>query len=288
MKRFFAKLSYCGATYHGWQRQGGVPTIQGTVAELLEKLLRTPIEVSGSSRTDKGVHALGQVAHLDIPDEVDPAWLCDRLGRMLPPTICLHGLYPVAAEAHARFDAVARSYFYLCTTERSPFWSGMSLYLPYRPDIEKMNLAAADLLGEQDFRSFCKGAAGLPHHLCRVFSARWEERDGWLVFRIQASRFLHGMVRTVVGTMLAIGRGALRGERAMQQVVAARDRCAARESVAPHGLFLERVHYPAAQFPFLQADKAAPEAWSPAFVWRPEISDMDPFHMGPSSLFKDS
>lgn len=240
-QRHFMTIAYKGTAYHGWQRQHEVSTVQGTLEEALARL-GVPCLLTGSSRTDAGVHALGQVAHVDLPTDVDTKSLCHRLSRLLPSDICVRALYPVSPTAHARFDALGRKYCYHLTTVPNPFLAATSHYCPYPLDMEKMNEAANYLLGTHHCQSFCKGHADVPNHICHITTARWQQKDDQLTFYIHANRFVHGMVRAIVGTLIEVGRGRLTPDD-IPKIIAQKDRCAAKSAAPPQGLFLQEVVY---------------------------------------------
>lgn len=246
-KRHFLSITYNGTEYHGWQRQKDVSTVQGTIEAALERL-KLPILIAGSSRTDRGVHARHQVAHIDLPESVDPPWLHHKLNRLLPPSIYIKALTPVPPSAHARFDALSRLYTYYVNIAPSPFLTDTSYYCPYPLDVKIMNEAATFLLGEHDCKSFCKGHADVPHHTCHITTASWHQKGDQLIFLIQANRFVHGMVRAIVGTLLEVGRKRLTPTD-FNDIIAQKDRCAAKSAAPPQGLFLTKVAYPAHIYP---------------------------------------
>lgn len=248
MQRFFIYLSYDGAAYHGWQVQPNGLSVQECLERALATLLRRPTAVTGAGRTDAGVHAARMVAHFDAEGPVDPVALADKLNRLLPPDIAVQRVRPVRPDAHARFDATARTYHYFVTTAKSPFLRGYRCRLYREPDFAAMNRAAALLLEYSDFTSFSKLHTDVRTNDCRVSLARWEQVDEvtWR-FTIRADRFLRNMVRAIVGTLLDVGRGRLSLE-GFRAVVEARDRCRAGSSAPAEGLFLAEVEYPEAIF----------------------------------------
>ena len=241
-KRHFLVITYKGTGYHGWQRQKGVSTIQGTIEDALARL-RLPLLISGSSRTDKGVHAQHQVAHIDLPTSVESAVLMKKLNALLPPDIYIQELKEVPPEAHARFDAIGRTYSYHITKVPNPFLTETSYYSPYPLDVNKMNEAATLLLGEHNCKSFCKGHADVPNHHCHITMAGWHQKGDQLTFLISANRFVHGMVRAIVGTFVEVGRQRLKPDD-FGEIIAKQDRCAAKSAAPPQGLFLAEVAYP--------------------------------------------
>ncbi len=244
--RYFIELSYDGTPFSGWQTQPNAPTVQETIEEALTRMLRIPIAIVGAGRTDAGVHAHSMTAHADLsilPQEA--AHLAHRLNGYLPPEIAIRQIYPVRDDAHARFDAQWRTYHYYITRRKDPFGRAYALRLHSDLDFEAMNRAAAHLLNYRDFTSFSKLHTDNKTNLCVVTEARWhwdeESEKGY--FRITANRFLRGMVRAVVGTLLPLGRGQY-DEKEFCRIVECQDRGLAGSAAPPHGLFMENIIYP--------------------------------------------
>ena len=262
MARYFLFFSYDGAAYHGWQVQPNAVSVQQRLDGVLTTLLRRPVETVGAGRTDTGVHASMMAAHFDA-DGLDAAWLADKLNRLLPPDIAVSAVREVRPDAHARFDAVGRTYHYHVYTGKQPFLRHYAARLFFQPDYDLMNRAASELLAESDFSSFCKAHTDARTRICRLSRARWVSLtpDHWR-FEITADRFLRNMVRAVVGTLLDVGRGRLSLDD-FRRVIASRDRCAAGESVPAHALFLVDVRYPDDLF----VDGPAPGCAVPPSGW---------------------
>ena len=253
MPRFSLTLAYDGTDFIGWQRQPKGRSVQATVEDALAKLAQAPCPVVGSGRTDAGVHAQGQVAHVDLPMAQMPADWLYRLNALLPAEIaCLHAA-PVADDWHARFSAQSRTYRYFCTLQKSPFSKRFCARLPYRAlNLAAMNEAAAYLLGEHSFRSFAKAIPDEAHYLCRVTHAFWEalpQQEGpagaapTLAFTITANRFLRGQVRAVVGALLEVGKGK-RPPHWIADVLALQAAQVQAVLAPPQGLHLWQVAYP--------------------------------------------
>ncbi len=237
-------IEYDGTDFRGWQVQAEGPTVQGAIEAALATVLREPVGVVGSGRTDAGVHARGQVAHLVTEAAVDVRRLRASLNGLLPPTVVV-----LAAEAapdgfHARYDARRRRYVYRASAEPRALDRRTRVLLRPAPDLDAMNEGARHLLGRHEFSSFCRTKSETTNRMCTVTRARWTagDRPGDLDFEIEADRFLHGMVRAVVGTLVEVGRGR-RAPADVADVLAARDRRAAGPAAAPHGLVLDRVDY---------------------------------------------
>lgn len=247
--RYFIHFSYDGTAYHGWQVQPNANTVQAELNRALSTILRTDVETTGAGRTDAGVHASHMVAHFDVPEIADPAETCRRLARLLPADIAVERIVPVPAGSHARFDARARTYHYYIYTRKSPFLRHYAAHIPFTLDFAAMNEAASCLFQQTDFTSFSKTHTDVKTNNCRVTSAHWVEvEDGLWRFEITADRFLRGMVRAIVGTLLDVGRGRLSVED-FRRVIERRDRSAASDSVPANALFLVDVSYDGCVFP---------------------------------------
>ncbi|GAB3335928.1 tRNA pseudouridine(38-40) synthase TruA [Larkinella ripae] len=247
-QRYFIQLSYRGTAYNGWQIQPNGITVQEVLEEKLSAILREPISIIGSGRTDAGVHAEQQFAHFEInrPLELTDSFI-HALNCMLPPDIAIQTIFPVEPRVHARFSAVSRYYQYRIRRQKSPFLDRL-LYV-FRPDleVEKMNEAAALLFKYDDFESFSKVRTKVAHFRCDIHRAEWMAAGDQLTFHIQANRFLYGMVRTLVGTMLEVGQGRMTLAE-FERILLAKDRTQAGRSAPASGLFLVEVGYPPGLF----------------------------------------
>ena len=248
MGRYFIHLAYNGANYNGWQTQPELPTVQETLEKALTTLLRQPIAVVGCGRTDTGVHASDFYAHFDYSGQwsVVSGQLVFKLNNFLPPDIAIFDIFPVADNAHARFDATARTYQYHVSDRRLPFRQGQYCRIYFKPDIDKMNEAARVLMEYDDFTSFAKLHTQVKTNICHLSHAEWTDEEGGWVFTIRSNRFLRNMVRSVTGTLLDVGRGKLSIE-GLREIIEKKDRCAAGVSMPACGLFLTKVEYP--EFP---------------------------------------
>ena len=244
MKRYFIHLAYNGSRYNGWQIQPDSPTVQAELERCLSMKLRQEISVTGCGRTDTGVHARNYYAHFDVEGEIaDCNDFVYRLNMFLPSDIVAYRVWEVSPEAHARFDALSRTYQYYISQKKNPFHQEDAYLLTLKLDVEKMQQAADILFDYSDFTSFSKLHTQVKTNQCKLMEARWFEKDDLLVFRIKADRFLRNMVRAVVGTLLDVGAGKLTLEE-FREVIEKKDRCSAGESVPAHALFLEEVEYP--------------------------------------------
>ena len=241
--RFFITLSYDGTRYHGWQIQPNGDSVQQCMQEALSTLLRKPVEVVGAGRTDTGVHARMMVAHFDWEEPLDGKQLAYKLNKLLPGDIAVQEVRQVEDDMHARFSATSRTYHYYIHTRKDPFLQAYSWQIPFALDFEKMNEAAKVLLEYEDFTSFSKVNTDTKTNLCDLKEAYWEEVAAWQWrFTITANRFLRNMVRAIVGTLVEVGRGRTSIEE-MRQIIEAKDRCQAGESVPGKVFFLVDIKY---------------------------------------------
>lgn len=244
--RYFICLSYNGSAFCGWQIQENANSVQEELQKTLSMLLKEPVSVTGAGRTDSGVHAINYIAHFDCQAVIqDTAHLAYKMNAILPKEIAVHSIYQVHNTAHARFDAISRSYKYYVHTNKDPFENGFSYFVrPDNMDIEKMNLAARYFLGEHDFSSLEKVNGGNKTSICTVTHAEWVQiSEHKFVFSVTANRFLRNMVRAMVGSLLEVGSGKRQPEW-IGQMLAQKNRCAAGQSVPGKALFLVEVKYP--------------------------------------------
>ncbi|MGI9541829.1 MAG: tRNA pseudouridine(38-40) synthase TruA [Cyclobacteriaceae bacterium] len=241
--RYFLEIAYNGGNYHGWQVQQNATTVQEVIQQAAERLWPGSSEIVGSGRTDTGVHASQQFAHLDLPEGLLLPEHLHKLNGLLPEDIAIHGIHKVSSEAHARFDALSRSYEYRINRLKNPFSNGLSYYYNRELNIDLMNQAAALLLDHEQFQCFSKVKTEVNHFICHVEMVRWEEQNENLIFFVTANRFLRGMVRAMVGTLLEVGlkRCTLKQ---FKEILDSNDRRKAGRSVPPQGLFLTQVIYP--------------------------------------------
>ncbi len=245
MPTYRLDIEYDGTDWHGWQIQPDDPTVQGAIEIALNTALRQSVSITGSGRTDSGVHASGQVAHFFVEDEVDAHRLLASLNGLLPTSVAIRDVRQVHDDFHARFDARSRKYSYRIATRYIAIGAPYRWFVRPKPDFDVMNQAAALLLGTQNFSSFCRTASETENRICTISDARWiasPDRMGDVDFIIQADRFLHGMVRAIVGTLLEIGHGKSTAE-SIKEILAAEDRRAAGFAAPARGLSLEKVEY---------------------------------------------
>lgn len=254
--RYFLRLSYNGESFHGWQSQPNAMGVQQKIEEALSVVTRLPVSIVGAGRTDAGVHAREMFAHFDLPKPVaDKRRLIISLNRLVGRNIAIDDLIEVAEDAHARFDAVERTYKYFVTFKKSAFLYPYAWYSPSRLDIDMMNEAASELLQTEDFTSFAKLHSDAKTNICDVRHAKWDVADNdisngfsglfvdGIVFTISADRFLRNMVRAVVGTLVEVGRKKI-SVQDFKDIILRRDRCSAGISMPAEALFLWSVKYP--------------------------------------------
>jgi len=245
--RYFFEISYNGSRYHGWQTQANAQGVQPVVEEVFSKLLRTPIKIVGSGRTDTGVHCRQQFFHADLEKEPDREKFLVQLNSFLPPDIAVRTFRKVKPEASARYSAIARTYRYRITRVKDPLETGRAFFCHKPLDTALLNEAAALLLGEHDFEAFSKVKTDVNHFRCTVKKAQWRQVGHVLVFTITANRFLRGMVRAIVGTLLDVGSQKIT-VRDFEHIIKSRNRKNAGMNVPPEGLYLHRVTYPSHLF----------------------------------------
>lgn len=213
----------------------------------MSKLLRTPVSIVGSGRTDAGVHCEQQFFHVDLSVEFEEQQLIQKLNSFLPRDITIKSIQEVKSDASARYDAIERTYRYHITRVKNPFLLGLSWHYFKDLDLENMNRAAAYIVGEHDFECFSKVKTDVNHFICEIRRAGWSAKGDDLIFTVSANRFLRGMVRAIVGTLLDVGTGKIT-YKAFVAIIQSKDRKKAGANVPACGLFLEKVKYPSKIF----------------------------------------
>ncbi len=242
MHRYFIEVVYKGTRYSGFQTQQNAETIQSVIESAMQKVYKTTFQLTCSSRTDAGVHALQNFFHVDTDTELNPKQVYN-LNSILPRDIIVKQIVPVSPEAHARFSATHREYKYYITRNRNPFLTETAWFYPYNLDIEALQLAAEILLTYSDFTSFSKRNTQVKTFICDIITSRWAYENDCLVYNVKANRFLRGMVRGLVGTMLQVGRGLISLDD-FKQIIEAKDCTKANFTTPSTGLFLIEVTYP--------------------------------------------
>lgn len=240
--RYFLEVAYKGTGYGGFQVQQNAQTIQGEVEQALLTVFKTAIELTGSSRTDAGVHALQNYFHFDVDFEIYPQ-VVYNLNAILPFAIVIKSIKLVEPNAHSRFQAVSREYKYYITKVKNPFVTDTAWYYPYTVEIDILNKAAKLITEYTDFTSFAKRNTQVNTNKSKIIKSEWYYYDDLLVYNVEANRFLRGMVRGLVGTMLLAGRNKITLQN-FKEIIEAKDCTKASFATPAHGLFLANVKYP--------------------------------------------
>lgn len=242
MNNYKLIIQYDGTNYSGWQIQKNAETIQQKISDSIFLILNEKIILIGSGRTDSGVHAFGQSANFRTVNEIDIYRFKYSLNSLLPKDISIIKMEKVSGDFHARFDAKKRSYFYLFSKYKSPFFDKYSYFYHNKIDCIQLNALSKIFLGEHDFTSFCRTASDTENKVCNIYNIAWKENKNLIFFYIEADRFLHGMVRTIIGTLLKALKENLKKEY-LEKVVLGKNRELAGEAVPAKGLFLYKVKY---------------------------------------------
>ena len=240
MARYFIEVSYKGTAYSGFQVQENANTIQSELEKALVTLHRSPIQLTGSSRTDAGVHALQNYFHFDYDDQLHPQAVY-KLNAILPGDIVIRNIHKLKPDAHSRFDATSREYIYKLHTYKNPFLSDASFYYPYKLDKERLDEAASFVLTQQNFFAFSKTNSQVNNFQCKILKSQWVIDGEMLIYNVEANRFLRGMVRLLTGTLLKIGRGRM-SHSEFSSLFTNHFRLG--HSVPAHGLYLKGVFFP--------------------------------------------
>jgi len=206
MKKYCYKLivEYDGTDFYGWQIQPRERTVQQEIKEAIEKFTRQKIKLEGAGRTDTGVHALGQVAAFTTENYFKPADLLYRLNRILPDDVVIKKVSSIRPDFDPRRDAISRTYHYQIAETPQALSRHGCLQLYHRLDLTILNEAAEIYIGRHDFSAFCRQKSLKDNNHCQIEKSRWFRRNGMLVYEVKADRFLHHMVRRMVGAMLAV------------------------------------------------------------------------------------
>lgn len=240
--RYFCRVTYDGTPFCGWQRQKEGRSIQWCLEEAASTVLRTRVAVTGAGRTDAGVHARAQGAHFDCEQTLqDIGRFTASMNALLPREIAVYDVTAVPSTFHARFSAVRRSYRYTICFRKMPLLARRAWHVGYRVDWERVARETGALLGEHDFTSFCSSGSGSTTALCTVTDASIERENECVVFSVEANRFVYKMVRSIVGTLVDIGRGGLR--MSLRGIIEGNNRALAGTTAPPRGLVLENVVY---------------------------------------------
>jgi tRNA pseudouridine38-40 synthase len=241
MSRYFLEVAYKGTNYSGFQVQRNANSIQEEVEKAFQTLQKERVILTGSSRTDAGVHALQNFFHFDFAGKIHLHFVY-KMNAILPPDIVIHRLISVTDGAHSRFDALSREYKYFIYRGKNPFLRDRALYFPYKLNTDLMQQAAGIIKDHDDFTSFSKRKTQVKTFICQIMESMWMREEDCLVFYIKGDRFLRGMVRALVATMLKIGRGKMSIQE-FKNIIETKDCTKVSFAVPAHGLFLVRVNY---------------------------------------------
>lgn len=241
--RYFLDISYKGTNYHGWQIQSNGNTIQAEIENALSTIFQKTISIVGSGRTDKGVHATQQIAHVELDKPFELENLKYKLNSFLPSDISINNITRVTSEAHARFDATKRTYHYHLHHEKNPFKQDSSYYFSQEINGELISEGCKIICDWENFECFSKVHTEVNNFNCQIFTARWEQNETHSRFVVEANRFLRGMVRAMVGTLLDVGTGKTSIDD-LKNILKSNDRSLAGRAVPAQGLFLEKIEYP--------------------------------------------
>jgi len=243
MYRYFIEVAYKGTNYSGFQIQQNANSIQSEVNNALKTFFRKNFQLTGSSRTDAGVHALQNYFHFDSVEELNfEKDFTYNLNALLPKDIVIKKIFPVKSSAHCRFDAVSREYKYFIHQDKNPFVLDTAFYFPFKIDIDLLNQAAKEIMSYDDFESFSKKNTQAKTSICKIIKSEWYWENDILVYKVVANRFLRGMVKGLVGTMLKCATGKL----AIQQfsnIIENKDLSRVYFSPPSHGLVLQVVKF---------------------------------------------
>jgi tRNA pseudouridine38-40 synthase len=244
MPRYFIQLSYKGTNYSGFQKQDNANSIQAEVEKALNIFFRQSLELTCSSRTDAGVHALENYFHFDCAEPLQLGKAANGYGinAILPDDISINKIFLVKDDAHCRFDPISRTYQYYLYQNKNPFLQDRAYFYPYKIKLAALNQAATEILNHTDFTSFSKRNTQVKTFNCQIFESEWTQENECLVYKVRGNRFLRGMVRGLVGTMLQVGRGKASIDD-FKKVIAAKDCSKADFAVPPQGLFLKEVRF---------------------------------------------
>lgn len=246
MPRYFIELAYKGTRFSGFQIQENAATVQSEVEKAFQTLHRVSVTLTGSSRTDAGVHSLQNYFHFDFEGVVNPQFVY-KMNAVLPDDIVVKQLHLMPEMAHSRFDATSREYEYRIYKSKNPFLKGLAYYYPYALDLDLMEEAASIVKEQTNFFAFSKTNTQVKTFRCTIYKSEWIERDELIIYNVAGNRFLRGMVRLLTATMLKVGRGRVGMEEFRALFETSTSKCS--YSVPPTGLFLKAVNYPENYFP---------------------------------------
>ncbi|HEV7620895.1 MAG TPA: tRNA pseudouridine synthase A [Flavisolibacter sp.] len=250
MSRYFIELAYKGTKYSGFQIQENANTIQSEVEEAFQTIQRKPVKLTGSSRTDAGVHAIQNYFHFDFANEIH-SQLVYKMNSILSADIVIKHIYLMNSQAHSRFDAISREYDYKLHSLKNPFIQDVSFYFPYKLDKDLIFRAIEIIKMQDNFFGFAKSNSQVKNYKCKIEKCEWKEEGAEMIFTIKANRFLRGMVRLLTASVLKVGRGKMMIDE-FEKLFDGISKCV--YSVPAHGLFLREVCFPENYFPLTDMD----------------------------------
>ena len=243
MRNLKLTIQYDGNKYCGWQKQPNSPGIQGTIEYAIYEITKEKVNITGSGRTDAGVHALGQVANFKTNSTISSSRIPDALNAKLPKDISIIDCQEVPDDFHSRYSATGKIYRYLIYNKpyRSPLYKDTSYHVRYDLDIDKMRLEAKSLLGTHDFKGFMSSGSSVKDTVRTIYDVDIKENDGMISIEVSGNGFLYNMVRIIVGTLVDIGRGRIKHN--MEEIINSKSRSMCGHTAPAHGLFLKKVNY---------------------------------------------
>ena len=241
--RYFLEISYNGSTFHGWQIQPNANSVQETIENAINILLKKEIKIVGAGRTDTGVHARNMCAHFDHNKEFELEELKNNLNSFLNQEIYINDIYKVEDETHARFSAISREYEYYISLKKDVFNYKTTHLIQQDLNIEKMKQALLIIKDYEDFEAFSKSNTDVKTYLCNIMSCSLVKNKNIIIFKIKANRFLRNMVRAIMGTIVEIGLEKISLEE-LHTILKSKDRSKAGPSMPAHALFLTNIEYP--------------------------------------------
>ena len=244
MKRILLTISYDGTNYSGWQKQKNAMTVQGEFDKACSTLFKTDIESIGASRTDAGVHALGQRAVIDVDTSIPAEKIPLALNPLLPDDIVVTHAEEVGADFNPRFKALKKTYEYSIYNApfRNPIYRNYSEYVRYELDLDSMRTACEAFVGEHDFRAFCASGNSSKTTVRTIYSLDVEKDGDFIKIRVTGNGFLYNMVRIIAGTLIYVGEGRIAPDD-LPEIIASGDRRKAGKTAGPSGLVLVKIMY---------------------------------------------
>lgn len=239
--RYFLEVAYKGTRYKGFQIQKNALTIQGEIEKAFQVFFKKPVLLTGSSRTDAGVHARQNFFHFDWAETFQQQWIYN-LNAILPADISVKNVIAKNDDAHCRFDALSRTYHYHVYQYKNPFIAEVAYFYPYTVNVEMLNAAASLIKNYTDFTSFSKKNTQVKTFNCSILKSEWIVKDDQLVYIVSANRFLRGMVRALTATMLKVGRGTISLDD-LRTIIESKDAGNTYFDTPAHGLTLMQVSY---------------------------------------------